>query len=267
MRCFKIIAIISVIQIKIGMNILFIYLYIQPLIMESGATMPANSFIDALINPFVNLFAYVGLPVQKRELYPFSDQEIPANVQEVSNFEPETPAKVVEIVDPNANLNYKPWFNPIEHIECGPEIPIVLVDKGKQIVIMRSFRMTSLNDFQWERYKKVSEMRIPSDYGYDRTLEQLLVEVSQRKEPNAPLRFRPVPIIVQGGHDATNAKPVTNQQINNVTQSQVNPNTCNPCEGESIKTRPNFPVYASKLYDLRRLSTIGLLNASSFKIN
>lgn len=207
--------------------------------------MPA--FIDTLINPFINLFSYVGLPVQKRDLNPFLDQEIRAVVREVSDFQAEYPAKVVEIVDANANLNYKPLLHPIEHYECGPEIPIVLVDKGIQTIIMRS--AGDVNDFQWERYKKVSEMKIKSQYGeYEKTLAQLLAEVSQMKETKAPLRFRPVPTIIQGGQDVTSTKPVTIQQFNNITQSSVKQSTCNPCEDDSVKTRPNFPVYASTLY-------------------
>lgn len=210
--------------------------------------MPA--FIDTLINPFINLFSYVGLPIQKMEINPFLDPEIPADVREISDFQEEIPAKVVEIVDPNANSVYKPWFNPIEHFDCGPEIPIVLLDKGQQTVIMRSSNGGGgANDFHWESYKKVSEMRIKSEYGYEKTLEQLFAEVSQMKESNTPLRFRPVPIIIQGGLGVSNVKPVTNEQINNETQSHINRSSCNPCEDETAKTRPNFPVYASKLYD------------------
>lgn len=212
----------------------------------------------------MNFFAYVGLPVQERALNPSIDHEYPATVREVSDFNADTPAKVVEIVDPNANLDLKPWFNPSEQFECGPEIPIVLVDKGKQTVIMRS---TGSNDFQWERYKKVSEMKIRTDYGYEKTLEQLLAEISQSKEPKAPLRFRPVPTMIQAGLDTTNVSRITNQQFNIVTQYQANPITCNPCEDESVKTRPNFPAYASESYDIRHLSRIGLINASSFQIN
>lgn len=183
--------------------------------------------------------------MQKRELNPFIDQEIPANVREVSDFAEETPAKVVEIVDPYTNSNYKPSHNPIEHFECEPEIPIVLVDKGNQTVIMRS--TPTVNDLQWERYKKVSEMKIKSAYGMEITLEQLLADAMQMKEITEPLRFRPVPIIVQGGLGVMNVKPVTSEHIkNNETQSQSNRSTCNPCEDEMVKTRPNFPVFSTK---------------------
>lgn len=210
--------------------------------------MPA--FINTLINPFINLFSYVGLPVQKIELNPFIDQEIPAVVREISDFQAEIPAKVIEIVDPNTNSNYKPWFNPIEHFDCEPEIPIVLLDKGQQTIIMRSSSGdgSGANDFHWESYKKVSEMRIKSEYGYEKTLEQIFAEVTQMKESNIPLRFRPIPFIIQGGLGVTSVKPVTNEQINNETQSHINRSSSNPCEDESAKTRPYFPVYASKLY-------------------
>lgn len=212
----------------------------------------------------MNLFAYVGLPVQKRALNPSIDHEFPATVREVSDFNAETPAKVVEIVDPNANLNLKPWFNPSEQFECGPEIPIVLVDKGKETVIMRS---TASHDLQWDRYKKVSEMKIRTEYGYEKTLEQLLAEISQSKAPTAPLRFRPVPTMIQAGFNATNVNPVTSQPINSVTQYQGNRSTCNPCGDESVKTRPNFPAYAPESNDKRHLSRLGLMNASSFRID
>ncbi|XP_031626813.1 uncharacterized protein LOC116343066 [Contarinia nasturtii] len=238
MKHFSIIGIISAIKIRVDMNTFLIYLFIHPLIMESDATMPA--FIGTFINPFVNLLSYVGFPVQKHDYF---DAEIMADVRQVNEFE--TPAKVEEIVDASVNSNY----NRNEQFECGPEIPILLLNNGKQSLIMRS--TDGSNVIQWNQYKKVSEMRIKTKYGVDESLAEFLAQVSQMKESNTPKRYRPMPpTMVQGSWNETITQPIANKQINRET-SKTAQSTCNQCDDDAetdVKNRPHFPISTPTFY-------------------
>lgn len=196
--------------------------------------MPA--FIGTFINPFINLLSYVGFPVQNRD---FLDEEYLADVRQVNEFE--TPAKVEEILDTNANLNY----NRNEQFDCGPEIPIILLNNGEESLIMRS--TGGNNNIHWNQYKKISEMRFKTKFGVDETLEQYLAKVSQSKGSieATKLRYPPLPpTVVQGGWNITAVKPIANEQINRET-IQIAQSTCNQCDHDAetdVKNRPHFPI-------------------------
>lgn len=205
--------------------------------------MPA--FIETLLNPFINLLSLIGVPVQKSENNPFmdgntlNDQEIKANVREVNESELETPAKVVEIVDPIAKS--QPFPNAMEQFDCDPEIPILVVNKNKVNFIMRT-RNRKI-DFNWDLYPKVSEIKFKNKFGIDTTLEQLLIDVSQAKATNTPKQFRPKPFIIHGGPNVDINEPTVNETIEREAFS-VNGSTCNPCNDQHFQTKPKFPVFA-----------------------
>lgn len=186
--------------------------------------------------------------MQTSDLNPFMvenvnfDQEINAKVREVNEFELETLAKVVEIIDPYFNST----IDAMERFECGPEIPILLVDKDKQNFIMRSNKRK--NVFNWDLYQKVSDIKMRDKFGYETTLEQFLAEASQVKVTTAPLRYRPIPTMIQAGQIITTNAPTTIQPIDittiDVEASTMIPNT-SMCNDDIIKTRPPFPTYSS----------------------
>lgn len=197
--------------------------------------MPA--FIETLINPFRDLFSYIGIPVLKSKSNSFIDQEIKADVQQVGEIE--TPAKVMKIVDPNGNSNYMSAINRTEHFECEPEIPILFINKDAESFIWRS-NGDKKNEFQSNQYTKVSQVKVKNKLGFDTTLDQLLKDLSQATDNNAPKRYRPIPILVQAGQNTTILNPVTN---NNDT-FPANLSACTQCDDDSLKTRPHFPLYA-----------------------
>lgn len=208
-------------------------------------------FVQTLINPFINLISYVGFPVEKRESFnPFIDdntifdQEINAKVREMNEFELETPAKVVEIIDSHGKINFNPTIDAMERFECGPEIPVLLVDKDKQNFIMRS--TSRENVFNWDQYQKVSDIIIRDEFGYETTLERMLAGISQVKKSNVPLRFRPVPSMIQGGlieggQSLTIEQPITIEP--NYVETSTPRQNISMCDDDIIKTRPHFPVY------------------------
>lgn len=208
------------------------------------------SFIDALISPFVDLFSFVGIPVQKLrhtewyasttlESIPF-EQEINADVREVENFEREFPAKIVEIMNPNNKFNFE---TPMDQFDCGKEIPILLINNNELTYIMASKSADRDKDgIDWQLYKKVSQIKTVNRYGNNISLEQLLNDVSRPKESNAPKRYRPIASIVQGG-SINIEQAIRNNSTNEQKAAQFQRN-CNECDEERIKTRPNFPVYA-----------------------
>lgn len=167
------------------------------------------------------------------------DREINAEVREVKEFEFETRAKVVEIIDP---INkFKPFTDPIEKFDCDSEIPILLVNRGYEHFIMRTVNYNI--KFSWELYPKVTETKVRSKFGFDTTLAQLLADASQAKETNAPRQFRPKPIIVQGGQSFNIDKPDENEPNSNEVFN-TNRSKCNHGKDEKFNTKPKFPVYA-----------------------
>lgn len=152
------------------------------------------------------MFSLDGFSVQnvhKIEFNPFItdngiyEWETNAQVLEVEKFDFETPTKGDEEGKSRAELYDKPAINSNEVFDCAAEIPILLLNGNKRTFIRRS--IGRLNDFDWDQYHKVWEIKVKSMFGFNMSLADVLAGVSQMKPANAPLRYRPVASLIQGG--------------------------------------------------------------------
>lgn len=186
------------------------------------------------------------------------EQETKAIVREIDKFEFGTPARVVEIFEPR--VVPKQWS------ECDKEIPILLLNQGEHSIIMTTNKPQTVID--WSQYKKVSEMIVTTPYGYNRTLEEVLADVSRFTEikgRNAPKIERPIPTMIQGGLFVANikgdidknerpneskiheqfraiAEPLKAEPIEwNINSHDNRRRNCNTCDGNM--NRAKFPIY------------------------
>lgn len=183
------------------------------------------------------------------------EQDINAEVRQVENFEHITPiASDAEVHESRAQLDIKPSINLNEQFDCGSEIPIVLIKRDEKTLIWQSIERK--HDFHWDHYKKVAEIKVKSDYGGNTTLADILKQISQMKQTNAPLTHRPIAHLIQGGLNWNN--PQTNAIETNISQNQYqngNRQTDDPCYDNiecidannmpnNIPNRFNFPIYS-----------------------
>lgn len=165
------------------------------------------------------------------------DQETNAKVRGMNKFEVNNSVKSVELHDPLGKVNVTPSISLNEQFDCGAEIPVLIINKDERTHIWRS--TAHENDFHWDKYKKVSEMNIKTQFGVSRTLKEILAEISLKKDNNTPKRYRPVSSIVQGGLNIE--KPTENKQNDKQKANDTSP-IGNCCDDGSIKNRLNFPA-------------------------
>lgn len=200
--------------------------------------------------PFPELISFIGSStknVEKSEFNLFTnertnfEQNINAEVREVNKFEVDNSEKSVELHVPPGKVNITPSISRNEHFDCEAEMPILIVNKDNNRTYIWTSTAHVNDDFHWDKYKKVSEMNIKSEFGVNKTLKEILAEISRKKDNNTPKRYRPVSSIVQGGSNAIVEKPMENQQ-NDKQKANDSRQFGNCCDDESIKNRSNFPV-------------------------
>lgn len=189
--------------------------------------------MDGIIDPLLDWFSYIGIPVKKRHSNGEQDY---SNDGESDLYE--APARVYQINVPRAKLTVNPSYQsvtkfrpfndnnqmeltkPVRHLNCGPEIPILLINKNNQSYIMH----TQTSDIPFHLYRKISEMHLTN--GMD-TLNDFLTDISKIKEtdPVAKSVERPKGKLVQGG----------------IASSENVANICSRCTDDIIN-RPKFPI-------------------------
>lgn len=211
----------------------------------------------------------MGIPVKKRQFNEFGERIITDYDADLDERQPpswyesdsyEIPAQVQQIYVPRAKLTLNPSYQtvskfvpfnndkriglnddmPVSELNCGPEIPILLINMNNS----RSFIMSTPNqnsDISIYSYRKVSEMDLSMLNGMGPyTLEEFLKEISEGKETGPMIKFidRPKGILTQGGKINIDSVPsgilFDESAINN------NDKICSQCP-EYIKIRPNFP--------------------------
>lgn len=225
-------------------------------------------FVEGAIEPLLDLFSYVGIPVQKRQFNEFGERIItdyddssqPRQWYDSDLYE--IPAHVQQINVPRAKITVNPSFQtvskfvpfnnderielndnmPVSELNCGPEISIMLINMNNN----RSFIMSTPNqssDISLYPYRKVSEMDLRMFNGMGRyTLETFLKEISEAvgTDPMVKLIERPRGILTQGGklniNSAPSAIPFDESAKNNNNENKI----CSQCP-EYIKKRPRFP--------------------------
>lgn len=212
----------------------------------------------------------MGIPVRKRQFNEFGERIITDYDAAFDERQPyqwyesdlyEIPAQVQQIHVPRAKLTLNPSYQtvskfvpfnnderigfnddmPVSELNCGPEIPILLINMNNN----RSLIMSTPNqnsDILIYSYRKVSEMDLKMLNGMGPyTLETFLKEISRGKETGPMIKYieRSKGILTEGGtfniNSVPSGIPFDESAINN-----NNDQICSQCS-EYIKTRPNFP--------------------------
>lgn len=166
--------------------------------------------------------------------------EINAKVREVEKFDVETSSNGVELpvshAEPSIDLN--------ETFECGAEIPVLVWKSDETTFIRKSIGQD--NEIHWQQYRKVSEIKVKSEYGVDTTLADILQQISQINPSNKPLHYRPVGHLIQGGQNINNEQTLENETNISPNDSRQTGIQCdnNQSDDEHIPNRLNFPIYA-----------------------
>lgn len=172
----------------------------------------------------------------------------------MEKFDLESLASAVVMRKTRAESNVNATNVSNDAIDCGPEIPIVVINGNKSALIWSSSKGKHI-DFTWHLYPQVSDTKVKTPYGFDTTLKNVFADVSRPKQANATLQYRPVPSIVQGGD--TTYQPDTNQpianQIDDINSNSVTDNSggsvskkCeNLCADAIVVNRLRFPIFSA----------------------
>lgn len=191
--------------------------------------------------------------VNKTDFNPFIEEnmikepDINGKVREVEKFDLETSAKDVELLESLA----KPSIDPNEAFECGAEIPILVMKSDERTFIRRSIGRD--DEIHWQLYRKVTDIKVKSEYGFDTTLANILERISKTHHFNETLRYRPDAYLIQGGQNSISEQTTVENETNNSQKINDNRQTGNQCDNnqcgdENISNRLNFPIYAPNIY-------------------
>lgn len=206
-------------------------------------------FMDGVVEPLLNIFSYIGIPVRKRQYNEFGER--------IYLDEFEMPAKVYQIQVPRAKFILNPAFQskskfvpyieehqvkiigdaPVSNFNCGPEIPILLINKFNQSYIWHSPNQNGVIPFH--SYRKLSDMSLQMG-DTTATLDDFLKELTNTAEAVPSVKIeRPKGRLVQGGGGSAANKQNEKPTFENIDEkgSEI----CTQCT-DDVKKRPAFPT-------------------------
>lgn len=234
-------------------------------------TVALPPFINGAVEPLLDLFSYVGIPVRKRKFNEFGERIITDYDDDFDERQPrqwhesdlyEIQAQVQQIHVPRAKMTLNPSYQtvskfvpfnnderigldddmPVSELNCGPEIPILLINMNNN----RSFIMSTPNQNSdisiYSYYRKVSEMDLGIFNGMGPyTLDTFLKAISEGKETGPMIKFidRPKGILTEGGKFNINSEP-SGIPFYESAMNNNDDKICSQCP-EYIKMRPHFP--------------------------